>query len=212
MDEIKYSYDGKFEGNILIVGRTGCGKTTFVQNLAKNKLFGQITEVYWVSKIELSKEREESIEARFEDQEVSFHYPNNTDDFDYLIDVFKRRKSEYVNNELGEKMIFDRLIVTLDVSDLADKSDEFANFLTVSRKYGLTCVYIFHTIYPSRQNWQMIMSQTQIFNFFPGSVHSSTITRILSSFANRYKNTYIPTRNVWINSILKYRTQGKNNA
>ena len=27
MDEIKYSYDGTFEGNILIVGKTGCGKT-----------------------------------------------------------------------------------------------------------------------------------------------------------------------------------------
>ena len=36
MDERKYSYDGKFEGNILIIGRKGCGKTTFVQNLAKN--------------------------------------------------------------------------------------------------------------------------------------------------------------------------------
>ena len=101
MEEIKYSYDDSFEENILIVERTGCGKTTFVQNLAKNKLFGQITEVYWVSKIELSKEREENIEPSFEDQEV--HYPNNIDDFDYLIDVFKRHKSEYVNNELGEK-------------------------------------------------------------------------------------------------------------
>ena len=49
-------------------------------------------------------------------------------------------------------MIFDKLIVMDDISGLADKSDEFANFLTVSRKYGLTCVYIFHTIYPSRQN------------------------------------------------------------
>ena len=67
-------------------------------------------------------------------------------------------------------MILDKLIVMDDVCGLADKSDEFANFLTVSRKYGLTCVYIFHTIYPSTQNWQMIMSQTQIFNFFPGSV------------------------------------------
>ena len=86
---------------LLIVERTGCGKTTFVQNLAKNKLFGQITEVYWVSKIELSKEREENIEPSFEDQEV--HYPNNIDDFDYLIDVFKQHKSEHVNNELGEK-------------------------------------------------------------------------------------------------------------
>ena len=63
-------------------------------------------------------------------------------------------------------MIFDKLIVMDDISGLADKSDEFANFLTVSRKYGLMCVHIFHTIYPSRQNWQMIMSQTQIFNFF----------------------------------------------
>ena len=35
MDEIKYTYDGKFEGNILIVGRTACGKTTSVQNLVK---------------------------------------------------------------------------------------------------------------------------------------------------------------------------------
>ena len=99
-------------------------------------------------------------------------------------------------------MIFDKLIVMDDISGLADKSDEFANFLTVSRKYGLTCVHIFHTIYPSRQNWQMIMSQTQIFNFFfPGSVDSSTITRSLSSFANRYKNIYIPTWNVWINKL-----------
>ena len=129
MDEIKYSYDGSFEGNILIVERTGCGKTTFVQNLAKNKLFGQITEVYWVSKIELSKEQEESIEAIFEDQEISFHYLNN---YDYLIDVFKRRKPEYVNNELGKKMILDKLIVMEDVSGLADRSDEFANFLAAS--------------------------------------------------------------------------------
>ena len=27
-----YVYDGKFSGNILVVGRTGCGKTAFVQN------------------------------------------------------------------------------------------------------------------------------------------------------------------------------------
>ena len=65
MDEIKYSYDGKFEGNMLIVGRTRCGKTTFVQNLGKNKLFGDITTVYWISKISLSAEREEKIRDIF---------------------------------------------------------------------------------------------------------------------------------------------------
>ena len=60
MDEVNYTYDGKFEGIVLIAGRTGCGKTTFVQNLGESKLFGDIKEVYWISKIELSIDREEN--------------------------------------------------------------------------------------------------------------------------------------------------------
>ena len=47
--ENKYSFDGKFEENILIDGRTGCGKTTFIQKLASNNMFGNdIIEVFWV--------------------------------------------------------------------------------------------------------------------------------------------------------------------
>ena len=57
MEGEQYTHDGKFEGNILIVGRTVCGKTTFIQKLGKNKLFGdEITDVFWVSKIILTKE------------------------------------------------------------------------------------------------------------------------------------------------------------
>ena len=42
MDEIKkYTFDGKFEDKILLVGRTGCGKTT--QNPGKNETFGDIS-------------------------------------------------------------------------------------------------------------------------------------------------------------------------
>ena len=43
------------------------------------------------------------------------------------------------------------------------------------------------------------MSQTKIFNFFPGSVPPSSIIKILSYFANRYKNNYITNGNLWIN-------------
>ena len=53
---MNYNYDTKFEGNILVVGRTGYGKRTFVQNLEKNKMFGNLKEVIWVSKILLSKD------------------------------------------------------------------------------------------------------------------------------------------------------------
>ena len=60
--EAEYTYDGKFQGNILVVGRTMCGKTTFVQQLGRNRLFREeITGVFWVSKITLSSEIECSI-------------------------------------------------------------------------------------------------------------------------------------------------------
>ena len=40
----------------------------------------------------------------------------------------------------------DRLIVMDDVSGVADISKKFAIFLTVSRKFGYHCVYVFHVI------------------------------------------------------------------
>ena len=55
-----------------------------------------------------------------------------------------------------EKKEFDKLIVKDDGSGLEDKSNDFSNFLTVSRKFGYICLYIFHIIYPSKSIWQMI--------------------------------------------------------
>ena len=42
-----------------MAGRTGCRKTTFVQNLAKNKMLGKLKEVIGESKTLLSTERED---------------------------------------------------------------------------------------------------------------------------------------------------------
>ena len=55
--ENNLTYDGKFCGNMLVVGQTRCRKTSFVQNLRKNEIFGDITSVDWISKIELSENR-----------------------------------------------------------------------------------------------------------------------------------------------------------
>ena len=126
-------------------------------------MFGDIKEVFWISKIELSRERETNIKECFVGQDVQFNYPNNLEDFDYLLEMGKRNKATYIENDLGEKRLLDKLIVMDDVFGLADKSDDSANFLTVSRKYGITCIYIFDTIYRNRQNWKMVMSQTEIF-------------------------------------------------
>ena len=54
---------------------------------------------------------------------------------------------------LLEKKKIDQLIVMDGVSGLADKSNDFSKFLTVSRKFGYMCLYIFYTIYLSKSNW-----------------------------------------------------------
>ena len=43
------------------------------------------------------------------------------------------------------------------------------------------------------------MSQTETYFFFPGSAHAGSVAKMLSTFDNRYKNTFIPNRNIWIN-------------
>ena len=142
-----------------------------------------------MSKIVLSPEREDFIRDSFADQEVHFSYPHDLDDFNYLMGNCMQNKSNYVDNEIGEQLTVTRLILMDDVVGLADKSEEFSNFLTVSRKYGFSCLYVFHTIYPGRQSWEM-MFQTLIFNFFAGSIHSSRILKTLFLFASQQKNTY----------------------
>ena len=37
MNGVSYTYDGKFRDNILIQGQTSCGKTTFLENLARKR-------------------------------------------------------------------------------------------------------------------------------------------------------------------------------
>lgn len=141
----EYVYNGKFQENALIVGRTGCGKTTFIEKIGQQGLFGEeITDVFWVSKVSLSKEREALIRGSLEKQEVRFSYPRDIDNFDYLVDNFMQNKSENVDNKIGEQLTITRLIMMDNVSGLAEKSEEFSNFSTVSPKYGFTCVYVFH--------------------------------------------------------------------
>ena len=118
-----------------------------------------------------------------------------------MLEIYQQKKSDDNKNYLGVDMVLNRLIVMDDVSGLADRSENFANFFTVSRKYGLTYAYIFHRIYPTRQHSKMIFTQTKIFNFFPGSDQASVIIRILLSFASRYKHNYIPRRDLWINRL-----------
>ena len=67
-----YTYDGRFRGNILVVGRTGCGQTGFVQKLAVNRFFGDIIKAEWVSYVKLDNHREAQIQSCL-DCQVDFY-------------------------------------------------------------------------------------------------------------------------------------------
>ena len=98
-------------------------------------MFGNnIVEVFWVSKIFLTPERENTIRDCFVEKHVQFAYPNNIDDFNYLIDSFIMNKSLPIEeNELGEQPHINKLIIMDDVSGLADKSEEFSKFLSFKK-------------------------------------------------------------------------------
>ena len=63
MEINSYQYDCKRERNIIVLGQTACGKTTFIQNLARKKMFGKTKDGAWLTKTTLSKNREENIKT-----------------------------------------------------------------------------------------------------------------------------------------------------
>ena len=89
-----------------------------------------------------------------------------------------------------------------DVSGVADLPKIFANFLTVSRKFGYNYVYVFHVIVPASQIWQKIISQTNIFNIFPASVPHNTVAKIIQSNCILQSKKYVPARLLWLNRVF----------
>ena len=200
-------YDGQFYGNVLVVGRTGCGKTTFLEKLGVHNFFGKIIKTERISGIEIDKQRETEIQSYFSN-ETEVHIAKEQDELDSLIETFKLRSREesdnckVINNSFGENRKLDRLIIMDDVSGVADVSEKFANFLTVSRKFGYNCIYVFHVIVPASQIWQKIISQTNIFNIFPSSIPYNTVAKIIQSNCILQSKKYVPARSLWLSRVF----------
>ena len=204
-------YNGQFSGNILVVGRTNCSKTTFIEKLGLNNFFGEIIKTEWISGKTIDKKREGEIQSYFKN-ETEVHVAEDEDELKALIETFKQRseenddiqnnKNDNVNNLFGENKKLDRLIIMDDVSGIADTSKYFSNFLTVSRKYGYSCVYVFHVINSSSQIWQKIISQTNIFNIFPATVPFNSVSKIIQSNCILQSKKYVPVRSLWLSRVF----------
>ena len=122
---------------------------------AINNFFVDIVKAEWVSSIELIPTREAEIQSSFS-CDIEFHYPQTLEHFDDLIEDFKLKAIEDTDsiNETkygGDKKI-QHLIVMDDVSGLADRSNTFANFLTVTRKFVIIVSTYFILLYRKKKS------------------------------------------------------------
>lgn len=134
---------------------------------------------------------------------MHFKYPQTVDDCNMELAFFQRKKhlGNNIDIAMGENNLYNELIVLDDILGLADKFIDCANFLTVSKKFNFTSAYNFHTIYLTRSNWQMILSQTKVLNIFAESLQISSVVKILSSYCNRYTDKYILHRDLWLSRL-----------
>lgn len=127
------------------------------------------------------------------------------------MDQFKRSREITVDdtvsflddeNVFGQYQKLDRLIIIDGVSGVADKSNDFASFLTVSQKFKCSCVYIFQIIYPEKSIWKLILLLRNTFNIFSSSVGQSSILKILSANSIRETVSYRQQNFLWINKLF----------
>ena len=110
-----YVYNGRFYRNVLIAGRTRCGKMHFMQKLAVNNFLGKLNKVEPTSYMKFAKNREAEIQSCF-DCTVEFHYPKNKEYFENLSQKFRLRSqsdksltkdtnsTDFVNSVYGENI------------------------------------------------------------------------------------------------------------
>ena len=93
-------HDSQFRGNVLVVGKTGCGKTTFLQKLGLYIFFGKIVKTKWVSGIEIDEKCKAEIQSCF-DNEVEIHIAKELVKLASLLETFKLRTRDLIDDDVN---------------------------------------------------------------------------------------------------------------
>ena len=144
-------YDGQISRNVLVLDSTGSGKTTLVQEMASNSMFGELGGGHWISQLQLYKLREAEIDSRFTPK-FEFYSPQDEEDlekaFDDVENIYRERvqkitfdnESNDVSNGMGEYPERNSVVILDDVSGLADRSKSFVVFMVTCRMFGYTLI------------------------------------------------------------------------
>ena len=81
----------KVRGKYINSWANGVWKNNFCTGTKKMECLAIFKEIYWVSKIPLSLEREKNISDCFK-KPVDLRYPNSLEDFNVCLDLFQRKR------------------------------------------------------------------------------------------------------------------------
>ena len=229
MSADKSLYSPILTGNMMIVGGTDSGKTSYLQEIILNDFLPRnIKKIYWISGIYMPEERLNQITQIFKKYDIKFTHVHDKVSFSKVLNNLKQlsdsqkehdekndNENDSDNNDIsdseeikgttpnfreknfiGEQIVAHSLIVFDDISKIIEEStSEFVHFLTVCRKFGFSCIYIFHYF---KTKWIPIIEQTKIFVFFKTSAITSTMTNFMRDQAVQInKKAYRTNRKNW---------------
>ena len=98
-------YNGQFNGNVLVLGKTGCWKATFLEKLGINNFFGNLVKPEWISGIDNDEKRETKIQPCFSN-ETQIHIAKQPDELDSLIETLKLKTLDLPDDEDDVNSLF----------------------------------------------------------------------------------------------------------
>ena len=176
--ELGVKYDAKFDlVNILMIGTTASGKTKMTRDLIRG-FFKNLTRVYCISTIKMSKEVLIDDNKNFPSHMQVRHYRIITvKDLNNVINTIKGlcEMDQSIDKNVRSVIIFD------DVISVANKCTAYGTFLTYCRNYNTSTINIFQAVVSQSTAWKVLVSNCPILIMFQLGFTGTEAARILNT-------------------------------
>ena len=219
IDEIKVASDNSFydancglSSNMMIVGKPGQGKTTFIQNLIRNGYYPSVKKVFWISPSTVSKNFKKNNAKIIKDSGKSLMYfeADSAENLSIVIgeieDVLDSLNEEDYEDknpsrDFGESIEMSKnLVVFDDMTGIADSSKDLLHFLTTARKKSCSTISIFHVLLQSGVGRNILSSINKIV-LFSLNLNTPNLISFLSNIGEAYESRKNLRKNQgWLNN------------
>ena len=119
----KSLYSPVLTGNMMIVGGTDTGKTSYLQEIILNGFLSEnIKKIYWISGIHMSEDRLDQITTSFKNYEIKFTHVHDKSSFIKVLNNLKQLSDSQKEEENGDN-IEEKQNKTESESDISTDSD-----------------------------------------------------------------------------------------